>query len=255
MKLEPVSLCNMTANGEYEVTYEGYSLHPISYRFTEETYDWASFTIKLSRRSSYVGISLVLPVILISLLSPVAYLLHPGDTNKFPVAVSTLLSFTVFLQVLDSNLPDTSDNLGLLAVYVSAMLTLGFLSALGNCIVSVLESDFKNARALGITPSLMPSTQPPETTLEKREGLNQPKPASGREETSSFEKEKDLQKCQDRNFLCLRLPCNEWTATIIRVSGFSGKSPAQKLNNAFLLVHIFIFIICTTVLGAMMLCE
>lgn len=54
--------------------------------------------------------SLLMPVMLLSILCSLSFLLDPDEQEKLNVSITILLSFTVFLGVIDMTLPTTSDN-------------------------------------------------------------------------------------------------------------------------------------------------
>ncbi|CAL1543065.1 unnamed protein product, partial [Lymnaea stagnalis] len=77
-------------------------------------YSTIYFSLKLKRRPAYLAMTLLTPVTLLAVLCVVSFLLTPEEPEKVSVAITILLSFTVFLGVIDTDLPETSDNISLI---------------------------------------------------------------------------------------------------------------------------------------------
>ncbi|KAK3753707.1 hypothetical protein RRG08_038353 [Elysia crispata] len=79
--------------------------------------------------------SLFLPLFVLSLLGPVAFLIPPVDAEKVNMSVTVLLAIVVFTGLVHGNLPNRSDQTSMLVIYVSSLLVLAFFGVLGNTIV------------------------------------------------------------------------------------------------------------------------
>lgn len=70
--------------------------------------------------------SLLIPINLLAVLSILSFLMPPEEPEKVNISVTILLSFTVFLAFVDSNVPPNSDNISLLGE--STLITDMFMS-------------------------------------------------------------------------------------------------------------------------------
>ncbi|XP_046560155.1 acetylcholine receptor subunit alpha-like [Haliotis rubra] len=136
----------LTQNGEYNVHIAEVEKHPI--------YEAMVFRLKLDRRPVYYILVLILPIFILSLLCIVSFLIPASSGEKMSVSMTTLLSFTVYLGVIDSAIPKVSTSVSVLAVYVTAMLFLSFVAVLGNvCIVLLYFEKGDNATPQGDNPN------------------------------------------------------------------------------------------------------
>jgi hypothetical protein len=72
------------------------------------------FQLRLRRRWAYCVITIICPVIMLSILNMLVFLLPCDSGEKMTLAITGLLAFTVFLSMVDDQLPETSDNISLL---------------------------------------------------------------------------------------------------------------------------------------------
>ena len=95
-------------NGEWELTNTtAFNIIP------DGTMDGNYFTavifqITLTRRSLYYVLNLIVPCMLLSLLSGLAFLVPVDAGEKISLIITLLLSFTVFLMVIADRIPRTS---------------------------------------------------------------------------------------------------------------------------------------------------
>ncbi|KAH9495927.1 Neuronal acetylcholine receptor subunit beta-3 [Bulinus truncatus] len=109
---EAIDLNNLAPNGQFVVTTGRVEKTEFDYggRFFESQ----TFLLHLSRRPAYMSLTLLLPVCLISLLEGVSLVMSPEEPEKLSISITILLSFTVFLGVINENLPETSENISLM---------------------------------------------------------------------------------------------------------------------------------------------
>ncbi|GFN91598.1 neuronal acetylcholine receptor subunit alpha-7 [Plakobranchus ocellatus] len=104
-----------------------------------ELYRFLYFGIKLHRRASYVFLSMLLPMFVIGLLNIVSFIIPADNEGKVDLSLNILLSTTVFIGVCHDDLPDRSDKISSIAVYVISLFVLSFLGVLGNTIVLLVH--------------------------------------------------------------------------------------------------------------------
>ncbi|XP_041369587.1 neuronal acetylcholine receptor subunit beta-4-like [Gigantopelta aegis] len=95
-------------NGEFDI--KGSSI----VHFKEWSVDILKFSLVLKRRVLFYVFALVLPVVLLSLLCIVSYLVPMESGERMTISMTTLLSFTVYMGVVDELMPKTSENISLL---------------------------------------------------------------------------------------------------------------------------------------------
>ncbi|KAH9495928.1 hypothetical protein Btru_013694 [Bulinus truncatus] len=154
---DSIDLSRLAPHGQFMVSPDHVFLKVYDYggRFFES----CSFSLKLTRRPGYMILTLLLPVCLISLLEGVSLVMSPEESEKLSISITILLSFTVFLGVINENLPETSENISLMVIYITALQLLAFLVVIGNATVYALHhkrskvSDISTRHALADTTS------------------------------------------------------------------------------------------------------
>ena len=79
----------------------------------------------------FLVINIVIPIVFLSLINPVVFLLPHESGERVAFSVTILLSFTVILNVVSDNVPKTSSPMPLLCHYVViALITSGTITVL-----------------------------------------------------------------------------------------------------------------------------
>ena len=81
-----------------------------------------TFGLQFSRRPTFLVVNILIPVIFLSLLNPVVFLLPHESGERLTFSVTILLSFTVFENVIADNVPKTSSPMPLVCYYVLIVL-------------------------------------------------------------------------------------------------------------------------------------
>ena len=92
-------------------------------------------TIALQRRRMYYVLTVCVPIIVLSILNCLVYLLPPASGEKISFCLTILLAYMVYISFLSDNLPRTSKTSSYLVVYLSLMICLSFLSVTNSVIV------------------------------------------------------------------------------------------------------------------------
>ena len=95
-------------------------------------------TLTLQRRTLYYTLTIYVPIIVLSILNCLVYLLPPDSGEKISFCLTVLLAYMVYISFLSDNLPRTSKTTSYLVVYLSLMICLSFLSVLNSVIVLLL---------------------------------------------------------------------------------------------------------------------
>ena len=69
----------------------------------------------LKRKARYTVVNVITPIILLSVMDLLVFWLPPESGEKVSLGITVLLSFSVFLLVVDERLPRTSDTVPVLS--------------------------------------------------------------------------------------------------------------------------------------------
>ena len=69
------------------------------------------------RKARYTVINMIIPIILLSIMDLLVFWLPPESGEKVSLGITVLLSFSVFLLVVEERLPRTSENMPILSEY------------------------------------------------------------------------------------------------------------------------------------------
>ena len=71
----------------------------------------------LERKAQYSIINVIVPIVLLSIMDLLLFWLPPESGEKVLLGITVLLSFSVFLLVVDERMPRTSDTVPILSKY------------------------------------------------------------------------------------------------------------------------------------------
>ena len=92
-------------------------------------------TLTLKRRALYYILTICVPILILSILNCLVYLLPPDSGEKISFCLTVLLAYMVYISFLGDNLPRTSKTTSYMVVYLSSMICLSFLSVLNSVVV------------------------------------------------------------------------------------------------------------------------
>ncbi|XP_059153261.1 acetylcholine receptor subunit alpha-L1-like [Physella acuta] len=146
---EPINLERFIPNKVFKVRSSGveciYSHHFHKY------YKYMLFKITLTRRPLYLVITVLLPIMLLAILSILSFVISPDEKDKLSVAFTILVAFTVFLSIINKELPKDSLKMSLLVVYISLLIIVAIFAVAGNCLVIVMhEKDKKKLKSVSV---------------------------------------------------------------------------------------------------------
>ena len=102
-------------NEQWEVTYGTFCRHVIKYECCIEKYIDVTVYLGLRRKPLYYMYKLVMPIVLLSTLSMVGFLMpYNVGVVKANLSVTLILSMTVFLLLVAETIPRTSEGLPLI---------------------------------------------------------------------------------------------------------------------------------------------
>ncbi|XP_029640911.2 neuronal acetylcholine receptor subunit alpha-3-like [Octopus sinensis] len=92
------------------------------------------FGLVMKRKSLYYILNVIVPLVLISILCVISFLIPLDAGERVSYSIAVLLSLAVFLTVVSANMPSTSKYVSVLAVY---LVTVMIISAL-TCVMTIL---------------------------------------------------------------------------------------------------------------------
>ncbi|XP_050398826.1 neuronal acetylcholine receptor subunit beta-4 isoform X2 [Patella vulgata] len=108
-----------------------------NYELTE-----SRFTLTMARQSTFYLLNVVGPFVAISSLCVISFLIDSQSGEKLTVSITVLLSLTVFLSVIEDQLPKTANSISYFVIYVALMIGMSFICVL--CNVGTLYIHNKN---------------------------------------------------------------------------------------------------------------
>ena len=90
--------------------------------YGNESWDHVLICFELQRKSLYHVLNVILPVLCISLLNVVSFLLPSGSGERVTFSISIFLSLAVFFTTINSTMPESSDEVASFSVYVGLQL-------------------------------------------------------------------------------------------------------------------------------------
>ena len=117
---ETMNLGRYTENAEWELesAEPTYYLQPYGKTF------WAhiKYTFTLRRKWLFQVLNIIAPIVCISLLNVTCFLLPASCGEKITLSISIFLTLAVFLTIITSSMPESSDEVSILGVYVGLQL-------------------------------------------------------------------------------------------------------------------------------------
>ncbi|XP_071083698.1 uncharacterized protein [Haliotis cracherodii] len=108
--------------------------------------DWIEVTLVLQRRTMFYILNNILPVVFLSFLNTFAFLLPEESGEKISLCVSILLSYAMFLTLINSYLPANSDHLCFFSVYVTLLVLISTLTCLVTIFMFVLNTRLQRGK-------------------------------------------------------------------------------------------------------------
>nr|KAG5709554.1 hypothetical protein BaRGS_001604 [Batillaria attramentaria] len=120
-------------NSEWEVRNMSYEL--VNHTVTGKVYPFIVYHFSLQRRSTFYVLKFIMPIVILSLVNSFVFCVPAESGEKVSLAVSTMLSLTVFLAYLSDITPSNSDTVPSIALFVFLHLTLGACGVVCNMLL------------------------------------------------------------------------------------------------------------------------
>ena len=133
-------LSNFIENGEWEVQsallYNRFRL----YGPEKIPYPDVTFTLAIKRRSLYYGLNIVIPCALIALLALLSFMLPSDNGERMSLVMTVLLALSVYMLIVSSSLPETSDAVPVLGTYCLGIIVTIALCLCATCLTLKLRA-------------------------------------------------------------------------------------------------------------------
>ena len=107
-----------------------HQVSPYLQTFGKESWKHIEFVFHLRRKWLFHLINIIIPIVVISSLNVTCFLLPAATGEKITLCISIFLTLAVFLTIIASSMPESSDDVSILAVYVGLQLLGSALSIL-----------------------------------------------------------------------------------------------------------------------------
>lgn len=114
--------------------YKGNGAWAIVGTQTGEMLDLATFGFLLERKPLFVVINLLSPVVFMSFMNVLIFLIPPESGERISYSITVQLAIAVFLTLLGDNLPKTSNPMSILSFYLLSILIVSLCITLVNII-------------------------------------------------------------------------------------------------------------------------
>ncbi|KAH9495409.1 Neuronal acetylcholine receptor subunit alpha-10, partial [Bulinus truncatus] len=125
-----VDLSNYIVNGEWELVYIKFIRNVVRYACCSEPFPDVTFYIKIRRRTLYYMYNVVFPCVMMSALTLLVFCLPPDSGEKIALGITVLLAFSVFMLAVAENLPETSEFVPLISIYLTIVMALTSVSVI-----------------------------------------------------------------------------------------------------------------------------
>ncbi|ESO07237.1 hypothetical protein HELRODRAFT_76547, partial [Helobdella robusta] len=124
-------------NGQW--IYEGNSFKVCHESFNGDVYDNIKFFFFIKRKPLYYLTNLIIPCCLMSVIVLFVFLLPASADEKVSLSITVLLSFSVFQLLVAGNMPETSEYVPLITMYITFVMILSSMSLFCTIIVLMIH--------------------------------------------------------------------------------------------------------------------
>ncbi|OWA51451.1 Neuronal acetylcholine receptor subunit beta-3 [Hypsibius exemplaris] len=131
-----VDLKNYVKNGEWELQSVTVERHVTFYTSCcPEPFPDVTFRIVIRRRGLYYAYNTLFPCIMMSVLTLLVFVLPPDSGEKIALGITVLLAFSVIMLSVTEKLPETSDSIPLIGIYLTTVMTMASVSVIMTVVV------------------------------------------------------------------------------------------------------------------------
>ncbi|CAF3382150.1 unnamed protein product [Rotaria sp. Silwood1] len=125
-----IELSSYVPNGEWDLLDTSYQVNIVRYPCCPEPFPDITFYVRIRRRILYYLYSVVFPCVMLSILTLLVFCLPPESGEKIALGITVLLAFSVFMLAIAENMPETSEYIPLISLYLTAVMAMTSVSVM-----------------------------------------------------------------------------------------------------------------------------
>merc|ERR1719495_784034 len=130
-----IDLENYVPNGEWELLEARLTRTEQYYPCCVEPYPSMTVTIRIRRKTLYYMYNIVFPCMMMSSLTVLVFCLPPDSGEKIALGVTVILAFSVFMLAIAEKMPETSESIPLIGIYLTFVMAMTTVSVIMTVIV------------------------------------------------------------------------------------------------------------------------
>ncbi|CAM2704116.1 unnamed protein product [Rotaria socialis] len=127
---DAIELSSYVPNGEWDLLDTSYQVNIVRYPCCPEPFPDITFYVRIRRRILYYLYSVVFPCVMLSILTLLVFCLPPESGEKIALGITVLLAFSVFMLAIAENMPETSEYIPLISLYLTAVMAMTSVSVM-----------------------------------------------------------------------------------------------------------------------------
>ncbi|XP_054152688.1 neuronal acetylcholine receptor subunit alpha-10-like [Oppia nitens] len=130
-----VDMSNYIPNGEWDLLEANIERNVVYYSCCPEPFPDVTITLTIRRKILYYTYNVILPCMMLSVLTLLVFCIPPDSGEKIALGVTVLLAFSVFMLAISEKLPETSESIPLLGIYLTVVMSITSISVIMTVIV------------------------------------------------------------------------------------------------------------------------
>ncbi|VDN01622.1 unnamed protein product [Thelazia callipaeda] len=130
-----IDLSNYGESGEFDLIRVFQKRRTVKYTCCPEHYPDLTFYIYVRRKTLYYLYNIVFPCSMMSILTLLVFLLPPDSGEKIALGITVLLAFLVFVIAIAEKMPETSDSVPLIGIYLTVVMLMTSISVVMTVVV------------------------------------------------------------------------------------------------------------------------
>ncbi|CAF3490687.1 unnamed protein product [Adineta steineri] len=132
---DAIELSNYVPNGEWDLLDTSYQVNIVRYPCCPEPFPDITFFVRIRRRILYYLYSVVFPCVMLSVLTLLVFCLPPESGEKIALGITVLLAFSVFMLAIAESMPETSEYIPLIGLYLTTVMSVTSISVMMTVLV------------------------------------------------------------------------------------------------------------------------
>ncbi|KAI8780858.1 5-hydroxytryptamine receptor 3A-like [Biomphalaria glabrata] len=136
----------MPTNGEWKIVSRHFQI--IYYEdFSKNNLSMAKMTLTIQRSTTYYIFSIVVPLALMALMTPIVFWIPPMSGERTSYLVSIFLSMTVYLSYLVGTMPRSMNKMPKLLIYLVTIMAQTFFAIIATvCVMKTMKAEMAEGR-------------------------------------------------------------------------------------------------------------